>query len=150
MEPKKKKKRSGCGCRGQNRKFMTSSMLTIYKINKIDKNGNLEWNKILGGEKLDRANDLIQTSDGGFALVGYTESFGAGSYDYWLIKTDNQGNCVWNQTYGGLDSDAAYSIVETLDGGFALAGYTRSFRYGNRDFWLIKTDNRGNLEWERL
>jgi hypothetical protein len=124
---------------------------TDFWLIKTDSNGNLQWEKIFGGVKIDRANDLIQTSDGGYVLVGYTESFGAGWYDCWLIKTDIQGNCVWNQTFGGLDRDIAYSIVETLDGGFALAGYTKSsVGYGNEDFWLVKTDSLGNLEWERF
>ena len=116
---------------------------------KIDSSGNMEWNKIFGDYDLDRANSLVETSDGGFALAGYTNSFGAGHYDFWLIKTDSSGNMEWNQTYGGVDQDIAWSLIQTSDEGFALAGDTLSFGAGDHDFWLVKTDSSGNMEWNQ-
>lgn len=108
------------------------------------------WSQTYGGTNDDQAHSLVATSDGGYALGGYTNSFGAGLYDFWLIKTDATGNVELNQTYGGTKSDIPYSLVETSDGGFVLAGSTRSFGHGNEDFWLVKTDESGNMEWNRF
>jgi len=115
---------------------------------KTDKDGDVEWTKTYGGEKWDRASSLVETSDGGFALAGRTNSFGSGAYDFWLVRTDANGNMQWNKTYGGSDWDEAYSLVETSDGGFALAGET-TVGAGNYDSWLVKTDGTGNMEWNQ-
>jgi predicted secreted protein len=116
---------------------------------KTDSLGNMEWNQTFGGIGWDQAYSLVVTSDGGFALAGRTISFGAGSYDAWLVKTDSNGNIQWNQAYGGSGWDEAQSIVVTSDGGFALAGRTNSFGAGDYDFWLIKIDSLGNMEWNQ-
>jgi hypothetical protein len=108
-----------------------------------------EWNKTYGGANIDAAWSMIQTSDGGYALAGYTESFGAGGQDFWLVKTDSVGNMVWSQTYGGANNDEAFSVIQTSDGGYALAGYTESFGAGGQDFWLVKTDSFGNMVWNQ-
>ena len=107
------------------------------------------WSQTYGGEFIDHATSLVETSDGGYALAGRTNSFGAGSYDCWLVKIDANGNMQWNQTYGGEGWDEAYSLVESSDGGFALAGRTNSFGAGNYDFWLVKTDAYGNMVWNQ-
>jgi hypothetical protein len=88
---------------------------------------------------------VIQTSDGGYALAGTTYSFGAGNFDCWLVKTDTNGNALWNRTYGGTGYDEAQSVVQTRDGGYALAGTTHYF--GTADFWLIKTEAESGLAW---
>ena len=123
--------------------------LNDFWLVKTDSAGNLEWNKTYGGTSRDVANALVQTSDGGYAIAGYTESFGAGSYDFWLVKTDAYGNAQWNKTYGGTNDDWALSLVQTSDGGYAMAGSTYSFGAGRYDFWLVKTDSAGNLEWNK-
>ena len=105
---------------------------------KTDANGNMEWNKTYGGTSSDYAKALVQTIDGGYALAGSTESFGAGAADYWLVKSDAEGNVQWNKTYGGTGDDKAEALVQTSDGGYALAGGSGSF--GTADFWLVKTD----------
>jgi hypothetical protein len=102
--------------------------------------GALAWSKTYGGTSADYAYSLVQTGDGGYALAGYTKSYGSGNYDFWLVKTDAAGNMQWSKTYGGMGEDRAYSLVQTGDGGYALAGYTGSFGAGSYDFWLIKTD----------
>ncbi len=107
------------------------------------------WSQTYGGTSNDSAEDIVQTSDGGYAIAGYTSSFGAGDSDFWLVKTDSNGNMQWNKTYGGAKSDIAYSLVETSDGGYALAGYTNSFSVRLRDFWLVKADQYGNMEWNQ-
>jgi hypothetical protein len=109
----------------------------------------IEWNKTYGEAGDDVAYSVVQTSDGGYALAGYTNSSGAGGYDFWLVKTDSGGNMQWNQTYGGLGNDYAYSVVQTSEGGYALAGYTNSSGAGGYDFWLVKTDSGGNMQWSQ-
>jgi len=105
---------------------------------KTDASGNALWNQTYGGTDYDGADSLVEIGDGGYALAGYTYSFGAGGCDCWLVKTDASGNALWNQTYGGTDNDWAYSLVETADGGYALAGVTNSSGAGSADFWLVK------------
>jgi hypothetical protein len=116
---------------------------------KTDASGNLEWNQTYAEADDDRAWSLVETSDGGYAVGGSTSSFGAGGYDFWLIKTDSCGNVEWNQTYGGANEDFAHCLVKTPDGGYALTGYTKSFGAGDRDFWLVKTDGFGSIEWDQ-
>ncbi|MCJ7423731.1 hypothetical protein MUP01_05625, partial [Candidatus Bathyarchaeota archaeon] len=117
---------------------------------KTDASGNAQWNKTYGGTGRDGAyGGLVQTADGGYALAGYTSSFGAGSFDAWLVKTDASGNMQWNKAYGGTSWDIAYSLVQTADGGYALAGVTYSFGAGWDDFWLVKTDASGNAQWSK-
>jgi len=116
---------------------------------KTDANGNMIWNKTYGGESFDPAISLVATSDGGYAIVGFTSSIGAGAADFWLVKTDSSGNMVWQQAYGGTGDDRAYSVVAASDGGYALAGYTNSFDSEDYDFWLVKTDSSGNMEWNQ-
>ena len=99
-----------------------------------------EWNKTYGEAEADRAYHVIETSDGGYALAGCTGSFGVGNYDFWLVKTDSTGNMQWNKTYGGPNNDIARSIVQTPDGGYAMAGYTASYGAGDYDFWLVKVE----------
>jgi hypothetical protein len=118
---------------------------------KIDAGGNLEWNKVYGGtEGWEGVESLVATSDGGYAIAGWTDSFGAGNRDFFLVKTDADGNEEWSKTYGEAASDMAYSMVETQDHGFALAGSTRSFGAGGSDFLLVKTDAYGNEEWHQI
>jgi hypothetical protein len=114
---------------------------------KTDEFGNMQWNKTYGGTDYDYALSVIQTNDGGYALAGLTWSFGKGDDDFWLVKTDSGGNEEWNKTYGGTNDDYAYSVVQTTDGGYALAGHTVSYGVGGGDFWLIKTDEFGNAQW---
>jgi len=114
---------------------------------KTDELGNLEWNRTYDGA--DRFSSVVEASDGGLVLAGDTRSYGAESADFWLIKTDGSGNMKWNKTYGGSRHDRAYSLIETSDGGYTLAGETRSYGAGNYDVWLVKTDGSGNLEWNR-
>jgi hypothetical protein len=117
---------------------------------KTDANGNQQWNQTYGGTGDDAAYNVVQTSDGGYALAGRTNSFGAGSTDFWLVKTDASGNQQWNKTYGGTGVDLGYfGLVQIHDGGYALAGWTNSFGAGNYDFWLVKTDANGTMQWNK-
>jgi hypothetical protein len=122
--------------------------LSGFWLVKTDSSGIMEWNRVYGG-KSETAHSLVETADGGYAIVGQTQSFGAGFVDVWFVKTDAYGNMEWNKTYGGTDGDSGRSLLVTSDGGYAIAGHTVSFGAGNTDVWLIKTDEFGNLEWNR-
>jgi hypothetical protein len=116
---------------------------------KTDAPGNHVWNQTYGRPVDDRAQCIISTGDGGYALTGYTDPFGPTVHNMWLVKADKQGNHVWNRTFGGLQADVGYSIIQTSDTGYVIAGSTRSFGAGNADFWLVKTDRFGNYVWDR-
>ena len=116
---------------------------------KTDSSGNEEWSENFGGLAYEDARTVQQTADGGYILAGSAASFGAGSFDAWLIKTDSSGNEEWNKTFGGSADDFAYSVQQTSDGGYILAGETWSFAVGGKDAWLIKTDSSGNEEWSK-
>ncbi|MBA7537874.1 hypothetical protein ES705_30145 [subsurface metagenome] len=111
-----------------------------FWVIKLDHQGNMVWDKTFGGRSFDWVRSLIQTTDGGYAVAGYTYSKGAGGADFWVIKLDHQGNMIWDRTYGGSDNDWAYSLFQTTDGGYAVAGYTDSKGAGEKDFWVIKLD----------
>jgi hypothetical protein len=114
---------------------------------KTDADGDVQWNQTYGGTSSDLANSVQQTDDGGYIIGGYTYSFGAGNGDFWLVKTDVNGNIQWSKTYGGISDDEAYSVQQTCDGGYIIAGITASFGAGGLDFWLVKTDPNGNMQW---
>ena len=116
---------------------------------KTDANGNVIWAKTYGGTSYDWALSVQQTFDGGYIVAGYTSSFGADSGDVFLIKTDANGNIIWAKTFGGIDDDGAYSVQQTSDGGYIVAGYTGSFGMGYSDVFLIKTDANGNVIWAK-
>jgi hypothetical protein len=116
---------------------------------KTDADGNMEWNQTYGGDLWDYAYCLVETSDGGYAIAGSTHSVSHSIYDdAWLVKTDADGNMEWNQTYGTEDNyEGFYSLVETSDGGYALAGYRSSGALSGYNVWLAKTDAYGNMQW---
>ena len=116
---------------------------------KTDSLGNMQWNKTYGGLGQDRGYGAVRTSDGGYAIAGSTDSWGAGLADYWLVKLDSSGNIQWNMTYGGTNAEGAFALVQTSDGGYAVAGGEPSFGAGNHDFWLVKTDSGGVMQWNQ-
>ncbi|MBT6774254.1 hypothetical protein HOA91_02685, partial [Candidatus Woesearchaeota archaeon] len=120
---------------------------------KTNSQGNEEWIQTFGGNNVDVSMSVQETSEGGFILTGTTKSFGNGGYDFWLIKTDSNGNEEWTQTFGGNKDDMnccqGIYTQQTNDGGYILTGHTKSFGNGGSDFWLIKTDETGNLIWDK-
>lgn len=107
---------------------------------RTDEEGELLWFQTYGGESSDYCRNMIRTAEGGFALVGYTNSIGAGAQDMWLVVTDDEGEELWSETYGGFDDELCNTIVCTADDGFALGGWTKSFveDEGMADYWLVK------------
>jgi hypothetical protein len=122
--------------------------LDVYLV-KLDANGNLQWTKTIGGPKIEVGISLIQTSDGGYAIAGITTSFGAGGADVYVVKLDANGNLQWTKTIGGKKADVGTSIIQTSDGGYAIAGYTQSFGAGEADVYVVKLDANGNLQWTK-
>jgi len=121
----------------------------IYLI-KTDAAGEEQWSRTFGGPSDDDGKSVWETSDGGFIIVGETQSYGAGLFDVWLIKTDSNGNKVWDKTFGGENFDDGYSGQQTSDGGYIVAGSTGSYGAGGEsDIWLIKTDSNGNNVWNK-
>jgi len=120
----------------------------VYVV-KLDANGNLQWTKTIGGPESDGGNSLIQTADGGYAIAGYTKSFGAGDYDVYFVKLDAKGNLQWTKTIGQEGSEGGESLIQTADGGYAIAGYTNSFGAGETDVYVVKLDAHGNLQWTK-
>jgi hypothetical protein len=112
---------------------------------KTDSVGNMQWNKTYGAyqNEEDHINCVMQTSDGGYAIAGYTKYSSFNDYDFFLLKTDSVGNALWSWAYDGYSrsQDHAYSMIQTSDGGYAIAG--EGGPSGNA--MLVKTDQDGNL-----
>ena len=131
----------GLALAGQTKDFWNG--LNFWLI-KTDSYGNMEWNKTYGGTNMESASTLVEISDGGFALAGYTYSDPT-NRDFRLITTNSNGTITWAQTYGSEELELIHSLVVASDLGYAIAGV--NFTSGNCDYWLIKTDIDGNVEW---
>ena len=128
---------------------------------KLDADGQFFWKRYFGGSNNDRSYNVMQTNDGGFVLIGSSESDdfditdGKGSYDYWAVKLSAEGDLEWTRSFGGSEIDIAYDIATTLDGNFLIVGDARSndqdvsTNFGNADIWLVEIDPQGNLIWEK-
>lgn len=120
----------------------------VYLL-KVDENGQTLWTKTYGGPQIDRAHAVQQADDGGYIVAGYTESFGAGISDIYLLKTDQNGDTLWTKVYGGTNSDDAWAVRQTSDGGYILAAFTSSVGAGSYDAYLLKTDASGDTLWTK-
>jgi hypothetical protein len=110
---------------------------------KTDSWGNTLWTHTYGGSGSDGAREVQQTTDGGYIVAGTTGSFGAGSTDFYLVRTNSSGDTLWTRTYGGSYDESAYSVQQTSDGGYIIAGS----RWGGMEFYVVKTDSSGNVVW---
>ncbi|TYQ00015.1 hypothetical protein C7447_101623 [Tenacibaculum adriaticum] len=122
----------------------------------------IELIKTIGGTNNEAAQSIVKTSDGGYAILGYTQSNDNDveykndtSFDYYVLKFSSEDVLQWSKTYGGSGDDRGKSIIQTQDGGFAIFGYSKSNdldvtnNAGDRDFWLAKLDENGNLSWQK-
>jgi uncharacterized delta-60 repeat protein len=116
---------------------------------KTNLNGYSLWSRTFGGSNYEWCNSVQQTADGGYILGGATMSFGSGDTDFWLVKTNINGDSLWSRTFGGSREDECYSVQQTSDGGYILGGVTESYGAGGADFWLVKTDANGIENWNR-
>ncbi|MFM2157262.1 MAG: hypothetical protein RL516_2011 [Bacteroidota bacterium] len=129
---------------------------------KLDSIGNIQWQKCFGGTFWDEAYSIQQTADGGYIVTGYTKSnngdvggYHGGQGDFWVVKIGSLGAMQWQKCLGGTDGEVARSIQQTIDGGFILTGFSKSFdgdvsgNYGDQDVWVVKLNNLGNIQWEK-
>ncbi|MBL0340070.1 MAG: T9SS type A sorting domain-containing protein [Bacteroidetes bacterium] len=141
-----------------------SAGLYDFWIVKLDSMGVIQWQNTIGGSNEDFPSTVIQTSDGGYMIGGSSKSNisgdktenSLGDNDYWIIKTDSAGIIQWQNTIGGSGDDQLYSLVQANDGGYLLGGYSYSNISGDKtenslgasDYWVVKTDAAGNIEWQ--
>ncbi len=138
---------------------------TDFWIVKLNSTGDIQWQKNYGGNGRETAKSIQQTSDGGYIVAGHTTSSAngdvsgtsKGSYDYWVVKLDNTGAIQWEKNYGGNDFDQAFSMQQTSDGGYIVAGNTSSSANGDvtgvnkgvSDYWIVKLDSAGAIQWQK-
>ncbi|UJG44070.1 MAG: hypothetical protein K9W46_02555 [Candidatus Heimdallarchaeum endolithica] len=120
--------------------FLSSSVSIEPKV---------EWDKTFGGPETEYGWSVDLISDDGFIIAGSTESFGSGSNDAWVIKTDSLGNIEWSKTFGGEKYDILYSLKQNPDGSYIGVGKTSSFNSNSSDLWVIKLDSGGNIAWNK-
>ena len=128
--------------------FGLASMNNIWVL-KLNPVGSIIWQKAYGAAGFDVSSYIQQTNDDGYIVSGLTNSSGAGSNDYLLIKLDSLGSISWQKTYGGADSDQAASIQQTNDSGYIVSGLTNSFGVGNSDIWILKLNSNGSSMWQK-
>ncbi len=144
-------------------------MYSDFWVMKINSAGTMQWQKSLGGTGNDEARSIIQTADGGFAVAGYSQSNDGDvtghhglltTQDYWIVKLDTAGTIEWQHSFGGTKNDLAFSIIQTTDHGYAVAGYTFSndgdvtglHLNGSTtfdDYWILKLDSTGTMQWQK-
>jgi hypothetical protein len=147
------------GCRGLNNFY-------DFWVIKISSIGDIEWQKTIGGDGIDYISNVIQTTDNGYLIGGNSNSNvsfeksenSKGFKDYWIVKLDNLGNITWQKTYGGSSTDDLHALFQTNDGGYFLGGSSSSpisgdktvSSFGSDDYWVIKTDSVGTIEWQNV
>ncbi len=121
-----------------------------YWILKLTSEGEIEWQYTYGGAGNDTAYAIQETSDGGYIVAGYTHFFGATTSDIWILKLTSKGDIEWQHIYGGTGDDVAYSVQETSEGGYIVAGSTQYSGAVHHDFWILKLTSAGFFEWQRI
>lgn len=138
-----------------------------YWVVKLNSSGMLQWENTIGGDSGDffDSNSFIQTQDGGYILGGSSRSNISGDktencrgdYDYWVVKLNSSGVVQWDKTIGGNDEDRLYSVIQSVDGGYLLGGYSSSNISGDKtdssrgylDFWIVKLNQVGSIQWQK-
>jgi hypothetical protein len=133
----------------------TGSSSSFYSGNadafllKVDSLGNFKWSYNYGGSGSEWGEAVSPLTEGGYAIAGYTNSFGAGGFDFYFVKTNEFGVPLLEKTYGGSDWDKAYDMVQLPDSGFVMVGETYSYGNGNSDIYIVKIDQNGDTLWTR-
>ena len=125
-----------------------NGVFDVYIV-KIDPSGNLAWTRTIGGTGNDEGRSIIQTPDGGYAIAGWTNSYGAGNYDVYIARLSSTGTVLWTKTIGGTGNEMGWEIINTTDGGFAIAGQIASLNSTLSDYYVIKLDGTGNKQWDK-
>jgi hypothetical protein len=120
-----------------------------FWVLKLSSDGIIEWQRTFGGSDNDTPCSIQQTGDGGYIVIGNTNSFGAGDTDIWVLKLTPFGDVEWQKTYGGVESDTACSVQQTGDGGYIIVCNTLSFGAGEQDFWIVRLTQTGDIEWQK-
>lgn len=128
---------------------------------KLNASGDKEWRRYFGGTNNDRSYDALETSDGGFLMIGSSESDdydiidSKGSYDFWAVRLSSSGDKLWTKSFGGSEIDIGFAITHSGDGNYILAGDSRSTDgditnpRGNADTWIVKFNDNGDLIWQK-
>ncbi|MFP4544089.1 MAG: T9SS type A sorting domain-containing protein [Candidatus Kapaibacterium sp.] len=143
----------------------TSKGTTNFWVVKLDENGVIQWERAYGGSKVEWANDVIQTRDGGYILAGQSNSSDGDVsehkgdidyyHDFWIVRIDFAGNIIWERSFGGIKHDVPHSVKETNDGGFIIAGSSNSEtgdisgHFGGTDIWMLKLKANGDIDWNK-
>jgi len=137
-------------------KFLVSGVTASYGAGnydiwllKINSDGTLDWNQTFGGTANETPVSAIESSDNKYLVSGSTSSYGAGSYDIWLLKINLDGTLDWNQTFGGVIDEDPKSLIETNDNKYLILADTSSYGAGNNDIWLLKINQDGTLDWNK-
>ncbi|MBK9425656.1 MAG: T9SS type A sorting domain-containing protein [Bacteroidia bacterium] len=136
-----------------------------FWVIKIDSFGNVVWENTIGGMSEDKMMSLIQTTDGGYLLGGWSFSNisgdksenSNGGFDYWIVKVTSIGTIQWQNSIGGSGADLLFSVIQTYDGGYLLGGFSTSnisgdkteISFGGKDYWVVKTDSLGIIQWDK-
>jgi uncharacterized delta-60 repeat protein len=120
-----------------------------FLVAKVTIAGGVQWAKAYGQSGYEEAKSIRQTSDGGYVIAGWTDSYGAGGRDFLVLKVNSVGTYQWAKTYGGVHSDEAYSIDVTPDNGYVVAGYSRTSTTGSKDLLILKLSSIGNIQWQK-
>ena len=120
----------------------------VYLV-KVDQQGSEVWSSAYGGSEDEHGWAVQETGEGGYIVVGDTNSSGSGGIDVYLVKVDSRGGEEWSRALGGSGDDVGQSVQVTGDRGFIVAGFTYSFGSGGTDVYLVKTDSQGQMEWSR-
>ncbi len=126
---------------------LNKSDVVVYKFNELEE---IEWKSFFGGLSADSGEKILVTSDGGYVLVGSTQSFGEGFRDVYVIKLDIAGQTEWTQTFGADLTDWGYDLKQTEDSGFLISAGSKSTRQNETDVWIIKLDKNGLKEWDKV
>ncbi len=129
--------------------FSFSNGESDFYLVKINSEGTVLWDKHFGGSMLDEGKYIHANKDGSYILMGDTESYGSGDSDIQVIKVNADGSLIWSKTYGGISKEVGKTIEQTTDGGYIICGNNRSKGAGGPDYWLIKTNSDGLIEWDK-